>query len=93
MRLWIISQTDNDDYDTYDCAVVAAETEQEARLTSPSHYKWIDGKWRYQRTDGSEIVEEYRTTWTTPDKVKVELIGEAVEGTQQGIILASFNAG
>jgi len=31
MKLWIISQSVNRGYDTYDSAVVAAETEEEAR--------------------------------------------------------------
>lgn len=31
MRLWLISQDVNDGYDTYDSAVVAAATEDEAR--------------------------------------------------------------
>jgi len=32
-------------------------------------------------------------SWVTPDKVKVELIGTAIKGTEAGIILDSFNAG
>src|SRR6266550_3316382 len=32
MKLWLISQYVNAGYDTYDSAVVAAETEEEARL-------------------------------------------------------------
>ncbi len=35
MKLWFIWQTANDGYDTYDSAVVAAETEDEARGTNP----------------------------------------------------------
>ena len=39
MKLWLISQTENEGYDTYDSAVVAAETENAARLIHPSsHY-------------------------------------------------------
>jgi hypothetical protein len=38
MKLWVISQSVNQDYDTYDAAVVAAETEEAARNTSPSEY-------------------------------------------------------
>ena len=31
--------------------------------------------------------------WAHPDDIKVEYIGEAKEGTEKGVILASFNAG
>lgn len=36
MKLWLISQDNNQAYDTYDAAVVAAETEDDARNTHPS---------------------------------------------------------
>ena len=36
MKLWLISQDENDDYGTYDSAVVAAETEDQAKAISPS---------------------------------------------------------
>jgi hypothetical protein len=39
MKLWLISQTVNDDYDTYDSAVVAAPDEATARLTRPTQYR------------------------------------------------------
>jgi len=45
MKLWKISQTRNDGYDTYDSAIVAAETEDEAGKTSPGsapEYTWTD---------------------------------------------------
>jgi hypothetical protein len=38
MNLYLISQDVNTDYDTYDAAVVAAETEEEARNISPRGY-------------------------------------------------------
>ena len=38
MKLWRISQDVNGEYDTYDSAVVAAESEQEAREITPSSY-------------------------------------------------------
>lgn len=82
MKLWLISQDENPDYDTYDSAVVAAETEEEARLTNPDGYgKPVDWARKY-------------STWASgPEHVKVEYIGEAKEGTKAGVICASFNAG
>ena len=35
MKLYLISQSTNNDWDTYDSAVVAANSEDEARLISP----------------------------------------------------------
>lgn len=77
MMLWKISQDTKGGYDTYDSAIVAAETETEARLINP------EGEWGL-----------VFSAWAlSPDDVKVELIGHAIEGTQSGVILASFNAG
>lgn len=41
LKLYLISQNANSDYDTYDSAVVAAYDEEEARNTHP------DGDWEY----------------------------------------------
>lgn len=79
MKLFLILQTENDDYDTYDSAVVAAETEEDARLINP------DGK--------EEFGMAYSSWCKTPDDVTVKYLGIAAEGTQAGIILGSFNAG
>lgn len=40
MKLWLISQGENRDYDTYDSAVVAAETEDGARRTRFPRRTW-----------------------------------------------------
>ena len=41
MNLYLISQTENEDYDTYDSAVVCAETETQARRIHPRYgEKW-----------------------------------------------------
>jgi len=40
MKLWLISQTENNGYDTYDSAVVAAETEVEAKGIIPCDCFW-----------------------------------------------------
>lgn len=78
MKLYLISQDVNNDYDTYDSAVVAAENDEAARLTLPGHSRWGD----------------YYTSWAkNPDQVTVLHIGDAVPGTEAGVICASFNAG
>jgi hypothetical protein len=77
MKLWKISQNVNNDYDTFDSAVVAAETEDEARNTTPCF----------------EDEEDIEREWASPEDVEVEYLGEAKEGTSAGIICSSFNAG
>lgn len=81
MKLWLISQSANNGYDTYDSAVVAAESEDAARMTHPSNQEGWDGK------------RERYGTWSSADQVKVEFIGEAKPDTKPGVICASFNAG
>lgn len=79
MNLYLISQEVNNDYDTYDSAVVCAENEDEARLTPPSGDAW-DKTWRL--------------TWVEdPKDVKVKLIGIADQSISKGVVLASYNAG
>lgn len=83
MKLWYIYQDTNDSYDTYDSAVVAAETEEDARKTHPSRSGW----------------DEYNSSWAysswanKPEQVGVRLIGEAAPNVAVGVICASFNAG
>jgi hypothetical protein len=83
MKLWLICPTDHDfAYDTFDAAVVAAETEAEARAIHPS------GDSRDWESPA------YCASWaTSPEDVRCKLIGEAVAGTEAGVVLSSFNAG
>jgi hypothetical protein len=81
MKLWLISQDANGDYDTYDSAVVAAPTAEYAQTIHPGG----SGGWKQK---------SYNRTWCdAPHQVTVRLIGDAIEGTEAGVILASFNAG
>ena len=77
MNLYLISQEVNNGYDTYDQAVVCAESAEKAVLISP---------------DGNEIDNGYYT-WCAVEDVNVECIGKAVDGMKAGVICASFNAG
>jgi hypothetical protein len=84
MKLYLISQTEARGYDTYSDAVVAAPDEETAKKMHPNGYMWgVDWKPSW-----------VMNTWAGhPDSVKAELIGEAVDGTKQGVICASFHAG
>ena len=82
MKLWKISQSINNGYDTFDSAIVVAPDEETAQNTHPS--------------GNNAHFETRNDTWVSShqiDHVTVEYIGEAKQGTQEGVILASFNAG
>ena len=92
MNLYLVSQNENDGYDTFDSFICAAESEQNAREIHP---------FGYQDKDCDEYSEEddnwfYDDTWVSKDKigkVKVKQIGVADPSIPKGVILASFNAG
>ena len=87
MKLWLLSQNENNGYDTYDSCVVAAETESDAVRIHP-YSRWL------QEGDGLLWEDEFPTWAKTPQTVKAKYIGEAAEGITAGeVICASFNAG
>ena len=78
MNLYLISQTVNNDYETYDSAVVAALDAPKAQCMHPNPLSR-----EYPHTD-----------WAEPKDVSVRLIGLAAPDiTEPCVILASFNAG
>lgn len=79
MRLYLISQTVNRGYDTYDSAVVAAVSPVQAKKMHPR------GELPTHRDPFMD--------WAKPEDIQVELIGIAKPRTKAGVILASFNAG
>jgi hypothetical protein len=83
MNLYMLTQEVNTGYDTYDSAIVAAESEDDARNIYPTG--GVQVNWR-ERGSFSVWANE-------PEQVKVELIGIAADHIKHGVILASFNAG
>ncbi len=81
MKLYMISTGENDKYDSYSRAVVAAPSEDDARKTHP------DGRSRV------ETNRNHLSTWVPLSAVRVEYLGEAKPGTDAGVILASYHAG
>lgn len=81
MNIYRISQEFNCDYDTYDSAVVIAESERHARMTRPGG---APGDW-----DG--VMVKY-DSWCGCGDVKVELIG-TTDATERRVVCASYNAG
>lgn len=45
MNLYLISQTVNKGCDTYSAAIVAAQTELDARYTYPGNFEWNETYW------------------------------------------------
>ena len=78
MNLYLLSTNANDRPRAFSRAVVAAETEDDARGTHP---------------DGSSTVlsgEDYFGTWVSLKRVRVEYLGEARSGMKAGLIMASY---
>ncbi len=77
MNIYRIWQDDNNGYDTYDSAVVYANSVYEAKRMLPKeNMDTFDVNWY----------------WTTPDNVHVEYLGTSVflSDVKPGLILASF---
>jgi len=83
LYLYLISQNVNNDYDTYDSAVVVAPNPKAAKLIHP-HVNYVLSELDWT-TDG---------TWChSPSDVNVKCIGVASKGQKVGVVLSSYNAG
>lgn len=103
IKLYLISQDKNNDYDTYDSAVVAARNEIEAAQIHPNSdtfdivydlnfdcWMWTIGT----TTDATEYVPYRNDSWVEdPHDIEVKYLGEAADGIEVGVVCASFNAG
>lgn len=67
--------------DTYDQAVVCAESPDEAVMIHPSGKADWDG------------VEQGWGSWVSAEVVRWSLLGPALESVPKGVVCASFNAG
>ena len=84
MKLYLISQTINNDWDTFEAAVVCAPSELTAQNMNPdSGEPMTDGDWQ----------NRFPSWCSSPKEVTVKYIGEATDGIKQGVVLASFKAG
>jgi len=83
MNLYLISQSENTNCDSYDSAVVCAESSEEAQNIHP------DG-----RTLTKKSWMRASETWcSNPACVEIKWIGSAAPRQKRGVICASFNAG
>jgi len=81
MKLFLISQTINQSYDSFDSAVVVADSKETAKNMHP-------GGGFVTQTDNS-------CSWCcSPEDVTVTYLGEAADSYQEPeVVCASFNAG
>ena len=105
MKLWKISQQKATGYDTYSDAVVAAQSADDARkmhpggaVFLPKFNTWVSNyaDWTVEELERDYEEEDYyaETSWcASPKDVMVELLGEAAENIEAGVICASFHAG
>jgi hypothetical protein len=92
MNLYLLTQTDNRSYDTFDACVVAAPDEDTARSIHPRGsikadlerdcWVWLTNRY-YESRDWAR----------KPSTVTVRLLGVAEEGYEPSVICSSFNAG
>jgi hypothetical protein len=84
LNLYLVSQNENNHYDTYDSFVIACESEEEARHTNPQDGCVMPKKdWLYL----------YSSWCSSPDHVTVTYLGIADASVKHGIVCSSFNAG
>jgi hypothetical protein len=82
MKIYLLEQSLNQNWDTYDSIVVIAESEDKARLINPYDDNWAHG--------------EHCRGWVSKsdtDKIKVTELGVANKDEKPRVVLASFNAG
>ena len=99
MNLYLISQTVNYGWDTYDGAVVAAIDAESAKRIYPCEVGDTQNR-RFDEND--QCVFIYNDGHTEPDEpyawcqvkdVQVRLIGHAAPDIAQGVVFVSYNAG
>jgi len=98
MKLYLIFQTINNGYDSYDSAVVAAKNEYEAVRIHPSDHtdEYDDERncWYWTDERGERHYTKYDGDWVRSIRdVKVRYIGEAAPDVFRGVVCSSFNAG
>lgn len=100
MNLYLVERSTESQnaYDTYDSFVVICESEDAARKTHPSNdrlvYQENLGHWEHEVGGPSKYK---KNGWIYGDQIythlKVSFLGEISHSTEQGLILASYNAG
>lgn len=83
MKLYLLTQTKVQGYDTFDSVVVAAESAKKAQKVHP-----------YDRGTENDKMHWDSSAWPSSSRhVVATLLGTAKPNTPSGVICASFNAG
>jgi len=87
MKLYLLTQTENRGWDTFDSCVVCAVDVKDASIIHPSISYGAEFTPDCPNWDSND-------DWaTSPDGVVVTYLGKADTKTKRGVILSSFNAG
>lgn len=95
MKLWLVKRKDRVGYDEYDSMVVAAETEEDAKLIHPNGYAKavkVDGRYTWFWNNGFSGEFHGTPCWGAVKDLSVEYLG-TTDRDIEGVVLASFNAG
>lgn len=88
-NIYLIQQDKNDNYDTYDSAIVISDSEENAKLIHPGARA---GEWWIKAASGYAAPGLF--DWAAPKYVSVKWVGTTNDNFDLGTILcASFNAG
>ena len=93
--LFLVYQSENNDYDTYDSAVIAAYTADEAKEIHPNYTedRSISELTAMSKMDANDYMYEL-SSWAEIQHIKVDYIGIADIHIKVGeVICNSFNAG
>jgi hypothetical protein len=86
-KIYLISQNENNTWDTYDSAVVVAPDEATARKINPygdsDELFMTEKEWAYK----------YNCWCSSEEKVVVKCLGDASKDQKIGVVCSSFNAG
>jgi hypothetical protein len=95
MGLYLLTQTQNKGYDTYDsCVVVGARPEEARRVHPRGDRVWDGGAWVYEDGNRVEYWVAYTGSWVRDiEAVTVTYLGVADASLKPGVVCASFNAG
>jgi hypothetical protein len=81
LKLYLLTQSDNTGYDTYDSCIVAEYSARKAKKIDPENNSDSGYCWKY--------------SWANkPENVSAEFIGYAKKGIKPGtVLISSFTAG
>lgn len=101
MNLYILQNTDNLDYDTYDSIVVCAESEEEARYIHPCYGSGYDSTvwcnvhscWETEDISHKSVINLLHKWAYDPTTITVTLIGTAHPSISKGVVHENYVRG